>query len=192
MKALIFSYLSLFMYFSNYAQDPQLFENTWYLQNVIINGYNNYPPSNDEVEFVSVTFAEPDNLNTYVCNTFDSELLFSNPNEFFIISYSISLIFCNLQVNTDFEGIYFDIFFNEKTQDPYTEPFIYDIVINGPQKTLTIINVNGDSAIYSNELLSIQELDNLSFEIYPNPVTNKLFISSIFDLTDIKIWVMTT
>jgi len=187
MKKIITILITVTTCFSSYAQDPQLFENTWYLQNVIVNGNNNFPPSNSEVEFVPAIFTEPNSLSTTVCNTFDTVLDFSNPDEFTITSYSLTLIFCNLQVNSDFEGIYFDFFFDQATQDPYTDPFPYDIVVNGSQKTLTITNVNGGMAIYGNELLSTQDYSKNLFTIFPNPVKNDLFVSGTIDLNDVKI-----
>jgi len=187
MKKVLIILITIFANFSSYAQDPQLFENTWYLNNVIVNGNNSFPPSNSEVEFVSAIFTEPNSFSTSVCNSFDTELDFSNPDEFTITSYSLTLIFCNLQVNSDFEGIYFDFFFDQTTQDPYTAPFLYDIVVDGNQKVLTITNVNGDMAIYDNELLHNQDFDISFFEIYPNPIEDELFISYKSDLNGFNI-----
>jgi hypothetical protein len=40
-----------------FGQNPQLIENTWYLQNVIIDDNNNLPPPpNDDFEFIQATF----------------------------------------------------------------------------------------------------------------------------------------
>ena len=50
-----------------FAQDPQLFENEWYLQNVIIDGQDNFPPSNDELSYVPAIFTQ-DGFFTSVCN----------------------------------------------------------------------------------------------------------------------------
>ena len=177
-KKILIILISIFVNFDFYAQDSQLFENTWYLNKVIINGNNSFPPSNSEVEFVSAIFTKPNIFRTFVCNTFDTEIDFSNTDEFTITSYSLTLILCNLQVNSDFEGVYFDFFFDQSTQDPYTIPFLYEIVVNGNRKVLTITNVNGDMAIYANEILSNQDFDVLSFTIFPNPVKDVLQVST--------------
>ncbi len=186
MKLLPTIIIILFALHSN-GQDSQLFENDWYLEKLIINGQDNFPPSNSEVEFVSAIFDKPNSLITSVCNSLDTELEFSNPDEFKILTYSLTLIICNLQVNSDFEGIYFNFFFNQATQEPYTEPFPYDIIVNGSGMTLTITNVNGDIAFYGNDFLSNQDFDAPSFNIYPNPLKEELFISTIKDLTDFNV-----
>ncbi|MCF6308082.1 MAG: T9SS type A sorting domain-containing protein [Flavobacteriaceae bacterium] len=41
-----------------------------------------------------------------------------------------------------------------------------------------VTNVNGNQAIYGNQLLSTQEFDVSSFTIYPNPVTAILQINT--------------
>ncbi len=53
-----------------FAQDPQLFEQTWYCQNLIFSGEINTPPANAEVPFVPLNFTEiPMEFTTSVCNS---------------------------------------------------------------------------------------------------------------------------
>jgi hypothetical protein len=163
------------------AQDPQLFENTWYLQNVIVNGNNNVPPSNDEISFVPLNFEETNMLfETSVCNTGSGELVFDNTNTNFSFNngLSVTLLPCDLQENNDFETIYFNFYLSD-----ITEPFGYEIINEGNNTiSLIVSSLNGNTAIYNNALLSIQEISESKLIIYPNPVSTTLNISE-----DVKI-----
>ena len=60
MKTIKILILVLFASLSSYAQNPQLFENTWYLQKIVIDNQDFFPPSNNEIEFVSLNLTEND------------------------------------------------------------------------------------------------------------------------------------
>jgi len=111
MKAFIAIVLSLFLYTSTYAQDPQLFENTWYLQKVVIDGETFFPPHNSEVSNVRLEIWE-DHFDTVVCAILFGEI--SNVDNTSITAFAIgaTLLDCNLQVNYIFEGIYFGFYGN--------------------------------------------------------------------------------
>ena len=170
------------------AQDSRLFENTWYLHNVIIDGQSSAPPSNSELPFIPLEFFEngSDDFTTSVCNSFSGTLIYNGNQIFSIQDYALTLIFCDLQENTIFEGIYLSIFFDPNIQEPYSEPFFYTIVVNGNERTLTIENLNGDQAIYGNNILSNEDIEISEFSIYPNPVKNVLFLSSPVDTESLK------
>ncbi|CAM3356308.1 T9SS type A sorting domain-containing protein [Aequorivita lipolytica] len=172
----------------SFAQDPSLFENTWYLHSVIINGQSYIPPSNSEVPFIPLDFFEnsSDDFVTNVCNSFSGLLIYGNQS-FTIQDYALTLAFCDLQENTTFEGIYLSFFFDPTTQDPYSEPFLYSIVINGNEKTLILENINGDKAIYGDQILSSENFQNLYFAIHPNPTKNELFLTSTNTSGNLKI-----
>jgi hypothetical protein len=179
MKNLILIFVLIFS-LKFYAQDPQLFENTWYLHNLIINGQTLPPPSNSEVPYIPLDFFENgnDDFTTTVCNSFSGTLVYGGSENFTIQDYSLTLIFCDLEENTIYEGIYLGFFFDPTTQDPYIEPFPYTITVNGSAKTLIIENVNGDQAIYGNEILSTIDFKSSKLAIYPNPATDLLLIES--------------
>lgn len=172
----------------SFAQDPLLFENTWYLHSIITNGQSYIPPSNSEVPFIPLDFFEnsSDDFMTNVCNSFSGLLIYGNQS-FTIQDYALTLAFCDLQENTTFEGIYLSFFFDPTTQDPYSEPFLYSIVINGNEKTLILENINGDKAIYGDQILSSENFQNLYFAIFPNPTKNELFLTSKNSNTNLKI-----
>ena len=173
------------------AQDPQLFENTWYLQNLIINGHDNFPPSNEEVEFVDLFFDENPGFNmaTNVCNSAGGEIVFDNENSNFLIpeGLSVTLIGCGNQVNEDFELLYFN-FYMQTTNSPYN----YLLEQNGNDLQLSVTNSNSDTAIYSNVLLSVKDNQQLAVKIYPNPTTGHfkvqleeglLYAIEVYDIT---------
>lgn len=160
---------------TSFAQDPQLFENTWYLQNVIINGEDNFPPSNDDVPFVPIIFGQ-DSVSTYVCDSLEGIVIYNN-SQFLVDGWSMTLGGCwgpFEQENSLFQGIYLDIFFVGNVDDP----FDYNIINESNSKTLVITFSSGDEAIYSNRLLSQNEFDFSKLSIHPNPAKNELFLTS--------------
>lgn len=169
MKKLYIIFLVLLTSLSSYAQDPQLFENDWYLQNVIIDGQDNFPPSNNEVPYVSISFFQNNSfVNTSVCDWLDGTLIFIN-SQFTFDSWSTSFGGCSgpfAQENLLFQGIYLGTFYQNNINDS----FLYNITGEGNNKTLMIISSSGDEAIYSSVLLSTQDYLVNSFSFYPNPV----------------------
>ncbi len=160
-----------------FAQDPQLFENTWYLQNVIINGQDNFPPSNDDVPFITITFIQNNSfISTYVCDALEGTVIYTN-SEFLVDSWSMTLGGCFgpfAQENTLFQGIYLDTYFVGNIDDPFS----YNIIDESNSKTLVITSSSGDEAIYSNQLLSRDNFEISKFSIHPNPTTDKLYITA--------------
>ena len=173
MKTIKILVLVLCASLSSYAQDPQLFENTWYLQKVIIDGQDNFPPINNEVPYVPL-FITVNNLETSVCDSMSGSFVEINNDSFTVSDFNFLLIECSLQENIDFETLYFIDFFNALLQNNI---YNYTIVSNtGNSKILTLTNNSGSQAIYGNEILSNQDFDISSFKVYPNPVKDKLFI----------------
>ncbi len=158
------------------AQDPQLFENTWYLQNVIVDGQDNFPPSNDEVPFVTITFMQNNSVvSTYVCDSIEGTVVYNN-SQFLVDGWSMTLGGCwgpFEQENTLFQGIYLDTFFVGNVDDPFS----YNIFDDSNSKTLVITSASGDEAIYSNQLLSRDNFEISIFTIHPNPAKSNLFIT---------------
>jgi len=175
----IFLILTLAFFTKNFAQDPQLFDNTWYLQKVIIGVNDYFPPSNTEVEFVGLTFYDnsSNEFDTNVCNVFFGELNYDSTQNFMIQDSAMTLLECDMQDNSIFEGIYFG-FFLDGNNNHLDAPFPYVITINGNEKTLIITNVRGDEAIYGDQILSTDFIEKVKFSIYPNPVKNTLNIQS--------------
>src|SRR5690554_260560 len=175
----IYSILITLIGFTSSAQDPRLFENTWYLQNVIIDGQDNFPPSNDEVPYVPLLIYENNFLlETSVCNVGSGSLEFSflDSSFFFTNGMTLTLRNCQNPNNSPYEGIYFWDFYNAGYLT-INDFFQYAIVDNGNGGLiLTITSPWGNEAIYGNEILSTLEVKDLRVTIYPNPTTSVLNI----------------
>lgn len=165
------------------AQDPQLFDNTWHLHSLVINGDTHIPPSNNEVTNVTANFYATNEFDSTVCDSLEGILNYVN-SEFMFDVWGVMLGGCAQQVNTDFQQLYLDTFLVPSINDPFT----YTIVDDGNgSKTLTVTNILGDDAIYGSQILSIPELTKDSFNVYPNPSSDKVFISTALDLTELVI-----
>jgi len=158
-----------------FAQDPQLFENTWYLQRIIIDGQDHLPPVNSEVDHVTLNIGT-DFIVTIVCESISGPILVIE-NDFFEVEEFIFLPDnCFLPETIAFENIYFNDFFNFDIQN-YTFNYIIETGSNDT-KVLTLTNNIGNQAIYNNQLLSNEDFHKGQFIIHPNPIKNELFISS--------------
>ena len=109
MKAIIALFIVLISYGSTYAQDPQLFENTWHLQKLVIDEEEILPPNNSEVNDVILYIGE-DYLDTGVCNGLFGTIINADNTSITVDQMSVTLIDCNLQVNAIFGGVYFDFY----------------------------------------------------------------------------------
>lgn len=94
----------------SFAQDPQLVGVDWYLHNLSIGGNNYIPPSNDEVNFVSLNFFEPDQMETMVCIVLSADVNFTGLDQFNLFNAGSTFDDCQIQANTDFEILYLDNF----------------------------------------------------------------------------------
>lgn len=170
----------------SFAQDPQLFENTWYLQNVIIEGEDNFPPYNDEVNNIPLDISI-DQLSTQVCAPLIATLIeFSTVEDDFSITEFIQFgTDCFNQENQIYQSLYFNTFFQ-----PQIVPriFTYQIELGtNDSKSLILINEEGNQAIYGNQPLATPDLLIPQFSIYPNPVKNHLFLSSKNDVENLNV-----
>lgn len=166
--------LVLLVFQGSYAQDIRLLD-TWYLQNLIVDGQDNFPPVNYEVPYVNLIFSETE-FFTGVCDGILGTITYDPLNpEFNLIDAGISLGGCGLPINLDFQMIYLDDFWFMHHEDVFS----YQIVDGSNNiKTLTVNNIEGDQAIYGNEILSTEDLEISQFSIYPNPAKNELFFKS--------------
>lgn len=169
----IFLILSIFAVCTTTAQDPRIID-TWYLQNLIMDGQDNYPPVNGEVPYIRAIFSETE-FFTDVCDAISGTIVYHPSNPEFNIDGGMTLLGCSLQVNNDYQEIYLvEFYFNN-----LTDVFTYEIVEgSNDSKTLTVTNIVGDQAIYGNELLSNDHFKKSKFSIHPNPAKEELFITS--------------
>mgnify|MGYP000176840572 CR=1 FL=1 len=163
--------LAILIFQTNLAQDLQLLENTWYLQNVIIDGQDNFPPSNDELISVPAIFNQ-DGFITYVCNELSGFIEYNGDTFNFPQPLSTTLIDCQYQINEDFEIIYFN-FYDSSLGNLFNYIITTD---SNDNKTLVVTSNTGDQAIYGDHLLSNQDFYSSQFSIHPNPAIDKLYI----------------
>lgn len=190
MKKLILIILGVFASFSSFSQDPQLFENDWYLQKIIKDDVEYYPPINTEVDYVFLSFFPDYNFNTTVCQGISSDPLIIITYDLFTVESFVLLLDgdCDLPETVVFEEIYFNDFFDWQHAN---KTFNYNIETGADDiKTLILTNDVNYVAIYGNEILSEPSFDNLSFTIYPNPVKDVLQIKgqNIDTIETIKIF----
>ena len=181
MKKLLFIFASLVISYQSYAQDPEIFD-TWYLHNLIIDGQNNIPNnlnmnlecnySDDHPLLGGFIFYFP---NQYSLEFF--QIFFDQDNPEFSLIDLVGLTegICYNQACWDFFEIYRPFYFD------YTNTTMtYQITVNTDgTKALVITNIDGDQAIYNTEaLLATPNYLEPKFNLYPNPVSNQLFITS--------------
>lgn len=178
MKKLI-SIFTLLLTFSINAQDPQLFENTWYLHSITVDGETHSPPNLEiEPQTGSVQFLEGENkITLYYCDGYDQSINYDS-DDGFSLEGEISILVgtCGAPENWEFAAMYFSVFYDMEIAK---NPFSYTITTedNGT-KSLLISNPDGDSALYGNELLSTTGFNNdTDFIVYPNPAIDLLYIS---------------
>ncbi len=189
----IILFLAILIFLTGSAQDSQLAGVDWYLQNLVINGQNYPPPYNSEVQNVEARFYaisngdSADAFTTFVCNTLYGLLIYDEFNDSFSFTYQENtLITCTLQVNEDYEGIYFNFFYA-----PFGSLYNYSITTetNG-HKTLVLISPTGDQAIYGDNPLSNQDFSLTQFSLHPNPAQTELFITAQNTTGNLKIKIL--
>ncbi len=171
MKNFIFLWISLIS-LTCLSQDMRLFEQTWILHDLILDGQSYIPPINSEQNHVPADFIEPNDFYTGVCDGTGGYVIIEyNGTTEFNFSEGINWLAggCSIEENNLYSDLYMS-FWNE----PPFDPFHYVITESGQDRTLIITASNGDQAIYSNRYLSISEFNNQSLSIYPNPATDIL------------------
>lgn len=164
----------------SFAQDPQLFENTWYLHKINIDNVDYFLPNLEPISFEEHIFTDnPYKFYTGYCDSVDPLVTYYNQSSTFYLQDSPMIVpgdFCSLPENYIFNSQYFSILYG--TNLIAKNPISYIITTNGSNKSLLITNPDGDKAYYGNEKLFVQNFDAITFYMYPNPVRDKLFLSS--------------
>ncbi len=164
--------------FNSIAQDARLFNYTWFLHNLIIDGNDNIPPINNEIPFVALDFIEVNpSIETVACpeSAGGGDVIFNGTTNFNIPVFVYLTGDCyGDPENEVFNALYIENYWTNNTPGDFS----YTITEDGSSITLFITNQLGDTAIYGNELLSSENFNENSFAIYPNPATTTLFIEN--------------
>ncbi|PHR13865.1 MAG: hypothetical protein COA40_04965 [Aequorivita sp.] len=160
----------------SFAQDPQLFENDWYLQKIILDGQDIFPPNNSEIENVVLEILEnPYYISTWACSVIGTDIILISNEYFEVNDFAIISNGCTLPETVLFENYYFNDFYD--WQNPNTFNYVIEIGTNN-EKQLILTNDLGNQAIYGDAPLSINTAEEKIFAIHPNPANDKLFIST--------------
>lgn len=174
----LFSVIFLAISFQCVAQDPILYDHTWYLHDLIIDGASIPPVNLKDAEFIDLVFDEnlpiDYNFETYICGSASGEVHFDDPNSTFSFFGGIDIFGCCClsQATEDYAALYYSYFLDE-----VDFPFVYSISSSGVGITLQITSQSGNQAIYGNQVLGVDDTRFLDIALYPNPVYDKLIIS---------------
>lgn len=192
MKSLFIFLVLAITYFSGYGQDPLLFEQDWYLHDLVIDGESNPPPSNDEVEYIPLNFYSDqfsDRFDTIVCEGLTGDNITVSAVDIFVEGFLILIDEpCNLSENNDYEILYYVNFFNAQEANQF---FDYEITEDTDGFTLTLTNEMGHTAIYGNQPLSTPQNEMARATVFPNPATDQLQIASQHQITHLTLYDVT-
>lgn len=170
-----------------HAQDPILFEHTWYLEKVFdgsdeyyIADFTNYQATTEFFEVENYIYVK---LCDFDWMTATPEYL---PNSSFTLSnfdYNVLAMDCDeLHYNLDFPFIrekMFTVYFEWPEPVHFFNPFTYTFTQTGNEAHLVIENTDGKKAYYNSYPLSIQDTQEQKLVVYPNPVQESLFINHL-------------
>lgn len=171
MKALL--YILLFNLSAiSFAQDPQLFENTWYLYEVM---------STDLGTFYDVSLINPP-ISPYLdisedltfngegaCNSFSGTYELFPPDELGYMSFTATTNDCGLQQHNSFENEYFGFIGGG---------YWFSITQDNGGKVLSMANPLMGYAIFKSYPLSNSDFQKNKFQLYPNPAKTELVLNS--------------
>ena len=150
-----------------FAQDPLLFNTTWYLSYLNSNGVT-YIPSNSNI---TLNFTSATTFSTVACNTLMGTVNFADDYfNFSATNYNISLEICQDAAAASFQNTYFPFFGWENGTSPTTpQNYTCSVIYLGFTPTLFINSEFNEEAVYGIDPLSTQQFNKESFSIYPNP-----------------------
>ena len=130
-----------------YSQDSRLFENYWYLTNVIENGID-HPPV---ISATGLSFdLESSMMTAQGCLNMMATVTFENDTDFSVSNFQYCLCWCNDAIADAYDGLYFGFFSGTEFDDSTINNFTYTISESDDVRTLIINSISGTQAIYSN------------------------------------------
>lgn len=167
----------LFVSTISVAQYNPLVRNDWELLELVINNETVEVPASLGTLELFLFDIDVVLFNTYVCNNFESSPDYDfNNQQFTLPSIDISTTNnCDDPDNQTFEETYFNFYVSNGDA-----PFSYEITLDDADYySMVFTNAAGDQAIYGGErILSVHKFESFSVQVYPNPASEMLFITS--------------
>lgn len=183
----IYSILLLIFVNISYSQDTRLFDNFWYLREVIDGGQSYVPP----VDYMGIDFRPQQSPTKTVqgCLSMQANVTFSsNPTDFSMTNYALCLCGpCSNPAAGNYEfAIYFKFYWNaiNSTNANEVNNFTYEITQVGSEKRLIVTSAYNKQAIYSDIRLANTNFEKLDFSFSPNPSKDILEIALKNELID--------
>lgn len=176
MKKLILILILLSSFHSIGQADPELFR-TWHLNYLLATDMATpyeiaeiNPPIYPFIIISEHTDPEILEINGQgACNTFEGTYTYiASNNEFYSIDFNNTKEDCGVQIYNSFESDFFI----------FIKGGWYEITTDNQGKTLTISNPLMGYAILKDYPLSVTKNEKLEVRIFPNPVSEKLYITS--------------
>jgi Secretion system C-terminal sorting domain len=189
MRKLVLSVIIVLTFPAGYAQPPDLGDPDWYIDYIVLDGITHESPITAMGGFINPNLVFEVNMAYGIVDP-ESDSFFAmvsydpvNP-EFTFTEPAITLPGC--QAYCQFAIVYFELLAGD-----YIEVnFSYEIVDNGNDtQRLTIIRADGNIAVFNDfPPLGIDDLALTRVSVYPNPVSNDLFISSEITIESISVF----
>lgn len=163
--------------YTNHLRYPpqEISENNWYLESMKMDGVSYTAPQNEEIPNIQLNFND-NNLESGACNGVVGGLtdFYIDESVIYLHSPTYTDDWCENNENENFRMKYYQFFLTN-----YSEQFTYQITNNSNgSKKLQIASFNGDFVIYNNNIMVVSENLKKEISIYPNPVSNKLYIEN--------------
>jgi hypothetical protein len=180
MKNKLLLLIAILISFQSVAQDPELLRE-WRLLYMEVDGVVHDAPQPewpwvDPKLYLGTDFysAQIDGCDDILGGT----VTYDTPNSSITTSDHGYLVGKCEPIYPAYTAMYYEFLANYLiNNDPKT--FEYEIIFNPDgSKTLILTDTDNDRAVYNSELLRIDQLSKVNFKVYPNPVSNTLYISS--------------
>lgn len=162
MKKLLLIFALLYLGVSN-AQDPLLIDTEWFLHDLVMDGSSNTPPV-----IVYLRLDKQGDMSTAVCSGMGGggTVEYIGVNEINVTELNWLAGSCATMLIDQYAFLYMDFWNNA-----FGIPYQYGIVSDGNIHTLTITSVEGNTAIYGNELLGYDDFSKANINFFPNPAS---------------------
>lgn len=172
MKRYTFLIFFLLIATIGHSQMNQLLDFSWLLTNIEFEGENFDTPQNT---FPNIDFYEANGLlfasGAGIDNGFEGQIEIDETNSTIsFIDFVVTLLICD-SPHCWYEDLYF---YDIMSTNFETKTFTYEIIHIGDSTTLTLTDVDGNTAHYWDGVLSSKEFNNSKISISPNPATHYL------------------